>query len=142
MSDNMKIKSYLQDIGETAVSNMHNMSAIKLKLSKTSNMADHLEQQISENIKFTNNQLIAVDKKIADKISDLQISGKQTKRSVNKFAMTLSNLNSTLQLHQNFINSYNKEGHCNLLLHNANFHKFKEKLTSGIKEMLKPDDLT
>eukprot|EP00957_Ditylum_brightwellii_P015807 1190531-Ditylum_brightwellii.AAC.1 len=122
-SDNMKIKSSLQDISEIAVSNMHNISVIKLKLSKASNMANHLEQQISKNIKFTNDQLIAVDKKIAEKSPNYKL---------------LTNKPSTPSMS---LPHYNNKGHHNLLPHDVDFHKFKEKLTSEIKEMLKPDDL-
>eukprot|EP00957_Ditylum_brightwellii_P203107 15333251-Ditylum_brightwellii.AAC.1 len=75
-SDNMKIKSSIQDISDTKISNMQHISAIQLKLSKTSTMADHLEHQISKNNKSSNKQLIAVDKKIAEEISILQTSDK------------------------------------------------------------------
>eukprot|EP00957_Ditylum_brightwellii_P098405 7497552-Ditylum_brightwellii.AAC.1 len=77
-SSNTEIKSSLQKIRFTTMSNMQTISAIKTKLSKTSSMANHLKQQISKNNKFTNDQLIAVGKKMAEKILVLQISDKQT----------------------------------------------------------------
>eukprot|EP00957_Ditylum_brightwellii_P096363 7339054-Ditylum_brightwellii.AAC.1 len=79
---------------------------------------------------------------MVEKISVLQTSNKQTKHSINKLATTLSDLNSTLHLHQNFINNYSKEGNSDLLLHNVKFTKFKEKLTSEIKETFKLDNVT
>eukprot|EP00957_Ditylum_brightwellii_P006782 514459-Ditylum_brightwellii.AAC.1 len=68
-SDNAEIKSSFQKIRDTTMSNVQNISAIKTKLSKTSSITNHLKQQISKNDKFTNNQLIAVDKKMTEKIS-------------------------------------------------------------------------
>eukprot|EP00957_Ditylum_brightwellii_P111746 8523083-Ditylum_brightwellii.AAC.1 len=79
---------------------------------------------------------------MAGKISFLQTSDKQTKRSINEFAMASFNLNSTLHLHQTFINSYSKEGNSDLLLHDVKFTKFKEKLTSEIKGTFKPNNFT
>eukprot|EP00957_Ditylum_brightwellii_P184216 14031350-Ditylum_brightwellii.AAC.1 len=113
-----------------------------MKLSKTSNTSNHLEKQIKDNLKLPNEQFIAVDKKIIDKISDLQTSDKQTKSSINKFFMMLSNLTSTIQMHQTFINGCKNEKHQELLLNDDKFNPIKEKLISEIKAQLKPDDLT